>query len=437
VENINWNWCLSRQRFYGIPFPVWHCRSCNEIIVATIEQLPIDPQETPYSGKCPQCARSDIVPDTDVMDTWNTSSLTPYICFNLFDNDKTNPFEEKNNSKFIPMGMRPQAHDIIRTWAFYTIVKTWMHNAMAPWKTIIISGHVLSDSKEKLSKSKENAKTNPDVLLNMYPADAIRYWTASGSLGQDIAFSEMQLAQGQRLITKLWNAFRFISEHTADIQLSSKPATFDAINEWILHQATKAFEKYKVYLDQHEFNLALDEAEKFFWHDVCDNYLELIKNQLFNPAHYTQEQVYATRWTLHTLGLRLLQLYAPYLPHITETLYQELYRPHLNVASIHQTRFTDIQQKFDYSESAQAIKHVLDVVAQVRKLKTEQKLSLKTPIQKLIIQYSDEKLKKIIENQELLIKGISQAITIEYEKTTTGTTHAQFINNELSISIVI
>ena len=111
------------------------------------------------------------------------------------------------------MSMRPQAHDIIRTWAFDTIVKAWMHEKDIPWHAIVISGHVLADTKEKLSKSKENASTSPQGLLERYPADVIRYWTAQGGLGQDIAFSEGQLKIGQRLVTKIWNAFRFIHEH--------------------------------------------------------------------------------------------------------------------------------------------------------------------------------------------------------------------------------
>ena len=157
VENISWDWCLSRQRFYGIPFPAWHCTHCDEIMLANIDDLPIDPQETPYKGKsCPACKSTDIVPDTDVMDTWNTSSLTPYICYGLYNPDMKSPFTQKEIEQFIPMSMRPQAHDIIRTWAFYTIVKLWMHHDTIPWNDIVISGHVLSDGKEKLSKSKNN-----------------------------------------------------------------------------------------------------------------------------------------------------------------------------------------------------------------------------------------------------------------------------------------
>src|SRR5204863_67544 len=154
-----------------------------------------------------KCGGTSIIPDRDVMDTWNTSSLTPYICASMRGQ------EQVFDVLFEPMTLRPQAHDIIRTWAFDTIVKVWMHHETIPWENIVISGHVLSGSGDKLSKSKQNSALEPDTLLANHSADAIRYWTASGSLGQDVAFSEQQIKLGNRLLVKLWNAFRFIQEH--------------------------------------------------------------------------------------------------------------------------------------------------------------------------------------------------------------------------------
>lgn len=416
VENINWDWCLSRQRFFGIPFPVWHCTKCKEIILADITQLPVDPQETvPHQKKCPQCASTDIVGDTDVMDTWNTSSLTPYICYTLFNRNAQSAFRDKAVPDFIPMGMRPQAHDIIRTWAFYTIAKTWMHNNSIPWKEIVISGHVLSDSKEKLSKSKENAKTDPEQLLKNYPADVIRYWTSSGSLGHDMAFSETQLHIGQRLITKLWNAFLFVKEHTASVDHAINEKQLGTINEWLLSRATITFAKYQAYLEKHEFNLALDAIEHFFWHDFCDNYLELIKDQLFKPDNYQPEQIAATRWTLFTIGLRILQMYAPYLPHLTEIIYQELYRSYCEIDSIHQTQFASCQKPFAFELSVHAINDVINVITQVRKLKSEHQLSLKTELNVLRIFSQQSEQLGLLKMQEQLIKGITHAFAVVYQ----------------------
>ncbi len=416
VENINWDWCLSRQRFFGIPFPVWHCTNCKEIILADITQLPVDPQETaPLQKKCPHCSSTDIVGDTDVMDTWNTSSLTPYICYTLFNRNAQSAFNDKEILDFIPMGMRPQAHDIIRTWAFYTIAKTWMHNNSIPWKEIVISGHVLSDSKEKLSKSKENAKTDPEQLLKNYPADVIRYWTSSGSLGHDMAFSETQLRIGQRLVTKLWNAFLFVKEHTATVDHTVNETHLGTINEWLLSQTTTTFAKYHAYLEKHEFNLALDAIEHFFWHDFCDNYLELVKDQLFKPDNYKPEQIAATRWTLFTIGLRILQMYSPYLSHITEIIYQELYREHCKTDSIHQTKFAVYQQPFEFELSVHAINDVINVITQVRKFKSEHQLSLKTELNILRIFSQQKEQLGLLKMQEQLIKGITHANAVEYQ----------------------
>jgi valyl-tRNA synthetase len=176
VKNLSWDWCISRQRFFGIPFPVWHCQDCSEILLADTKLLPIDPQEQGFlNGKCTKCGSSNIVPETDIMDTWNTSSLTPQV--NLHWPDKS------ADELSLPMSMRPQAHDIIRTWAFDTIVKAYYHENQIPWNDIVISGHVLA-GKEKISKSKENSKMSPEALLQAYPADSVRYWAANGNLAQ-------------------------------------------------------------------------------------------------------------------------------------------------------------------------------------------------------------------------------------------------------------
>jgi len=414
IENIGWDWCLSRQRFYGIPFPVWHCTQCKEVITPSMDQLPIDPQETPYKGSCPKCGSTNIIPDTDVMDTWNTSSLTPYICFAEYNKNAKSVFDDAQLKDFLPMSMRPQAHDIIRTWAFYTIVKAWMHNSDIPWHNIVISGHVLADSKEKLSKSKDNASTSPQGLLERYPADVIRYWTSSGGLGQDIAFSEGQLKIGQRLVTKIWNAFRFIHEHVS-IAPEQQPATpLGITNEWLLHSATETFNRYNAYLDENEFGLALDVVEKFFWNNFCDNYLELIKDQLFNPDSYTEFELKATRWTLYHTGLRILQMYAPYLPHITENLYGIIYQKQIKTPSIHQTRYTQIQQNYIFEESASLMATIIELISQVRRLKTEKQLSLKVPLTLLSISANDEHLLHKIQAHEKLIRGITHAQEMKF-----------------------
>lgn len=406
VEHLKWDWCLSRQRFYGIPFPVWHCQVCQTIIPATEEQLPIDPQETPWQGPCPSCGAEAVVPDSDVMDTWNTSSLTPYICEALRTGTR-----DVFASDFTPMGMRPQAHDIIRTWAFYTMVKTWLHHGTVPWRDIVISGHVVTGSREKISKSQGNSMIQPEQLLERYSADAIRYWTASGALGYDTVFSEQQLKQGNRLTIKLWNAFRFIEEHGLFSAVATPVAPQQMIHRWMLDRLTACYERYKNYFAGYEAGLALEQLERCFWQDFCDNYLELIKDQCFHPERYAAEDVAETRALLVHIGYRFLQLYAPFIPYVTEELYQQLYVMHVGTSSLHRTQCADVQYSLRDEDAVRVMALVMDLVTRLRKLKTDQQLSLKTDIVSCTLYGTQAQLNDLAD-QKALIAGIARATEI-------------------------
>lgn len=405
VSNLSWDWCISRQRVYGIPFPIWYCNDCHEILTAKPEELPVDPQHTPYAGPCPQCNGNNIRPEKDVMDTWNTSSITPYICKQLFNNTNASPF---NDETFIPMSMRPQAHDIIRTWAFYTIVKSWMHQKQIPWHEIVISGYVLSEQKEKISKSKGNAPTEPEQLLKLYAPDAIRFWTASATLGHDTAFSPDQIKIGQKLLTKLWNAFKFIKMNLENYEHNfAKPEQLGVVNQWIFDQTQHALTQYKKYFDKHEFSLALQSIEHLFWQDFCDNYIEIIKDQFFNSDKYTQKEIAATQWTLYTVGFQILQLYAPYVPHITEYLYQQIFVSTYTTSSIHLTQLPDAQPIDE--ANVKNMQMILTIISQVRKLKTEHELSLKTELASLTVSIPNTEIQKTLQQHANIIKGVCKA----------------------------
>lgn len=411
VEHINWDWCISRQRFFGIPFPCWHCTACAAVIIAEPSQLPLDPQETAYTKPCPNCGSTQIVPDMDVMDTWNTSSLTPYLCEQLFKK------VHSTIKPFMPMSMRPQAHDIIRTWAFDTIVKSWMHDKQIPWLDIVISGHVLSTEKQKISKSQGNSPLEPENLLKAYPADVIRYWTAGAQLGTDTAFSENQFKIGQRLIVKLWNACLFIKEHGQKQQIT-RP--HDPLNQWILHQATETFVAYQEAFEKYQFHKALEIIERFFWNDWCDNYLELVKDQFFNPACYTASQTNETRAVLHHIGYELIQWYAPFLPYITDAIYQDLYRAEYAKTSLHQTQYISEQQQFSFPDAVTTVALLLKAASQVRKLKTDANLSLKTDIETLTIS-CDNGTKEQLGLVEKILAGVARSKSMVY----TNQTHEQ------------
>jgi len=408
VGNLHWDWCISRQRFFGIPFPAWHCVDCGQVLLPEPTDLPVDPQEQPYpGGQCTKCGSRSINPDTDVMDTWNTSGLTPQI--NL-------KWPEKSPDQLeLPMSMRPQAHDIIRTWAFYTIVKAHYHNNSIPWKDIVISGHVLSGKGDKISKSKGGVKLTPEALLEQYPADVIRYWSANGRPGTDTAFSDNQLRIGNKLLTKMWNAFRFISQHLGDGRLKGVNIG-DQLNRWLLHKVTETYKIYQKNFDAYEYQMALETIERFFWQDFCDNYLELVKDRLFNPQNYDQSIVDATRFGLYQTGYAIIQMFAPFIPHLTETLYQKFYRQHEKIISLHNSTFDNHRFSDNFPESVQLIDKVLDIVATVRKLKSEKQVSLKTSIEQLIIYTSDQALIKLLSNQLELLAGITKSQSVVFDQ---------------------
>lgn len=408
VKNLSWDWCISRQRVYGIPFPVWYCNDCSATLLAEIDQLPIDPQQVAYNKPCSQCKGTNIRPEKDVMDTWNTSSLTPYICKSLYNESEESPFTD---SSFVPMSMRPQAHDIIRTWAFYTIVKSWMHGQQIPWHEIVVSGYVLSENKEKISKSKDNAPIDPEKLLTQFAPDAIRFWTASGTLGQDIAFSSEQIGVGQKLLTKLWNAFKFVHINTqAHLVPASKPEKLGLVNDWMLDSLQICLKEYRASFEKNEFSLALQSVEKVFWHNFCDNYLEIIKDQFFNPGNYQAQDIEATMWTLHEVSFQILQLYASYLPHITEYLYQHIFVKQKKIESIH---LTQLAIPVESKAIIVAQMHVLlEVIGQVRKLKTGAALSLRTEIAKLIIGGLSSDQIQLIQTNQAIVQGVCKAVEI-------------------------
>ncbi len=420
VSNLQWDWCISRQRYSGVPFPVWYDKNTGEPYVSEISALPVDPREDAFPGTVP--AGVDLVPDTEVMDTWNTSSLTPYICKSLFMGTTEGLFDTQAGPQaFLPMAVRPQAHDIIRTWAFYTMVKSYLHNGCLPWKEIVISGHVLSRDGGKISKSKGNNPLEPANLLATYPADVIRYWTTAGTLGQDVAFSENTLKIGGKLLNKLWNAAKFVTEHTQGIDpiKGIDVAIAGSLNQWILHRVSEVFSAYSSYFERNEFSLALGAVEQFFWNDYCDNYLEYIKPILFKPEAYERALVEATRVVLAHVTLRLLQLFAPCMPFVTEHLYQIMFSESVGFASLHTTKFVDVQKRFEFGDAVARVQLFARVVDGIRKLKSEQNLSLKVPLASCVI-VCDNQVVVDLRSLETILSPLMNIEVVEYAATSSA-----------------
>lgn len=376
VNNIAWDWCISRQRYFGVPFPVWYCKDCGEVIFASKEQLPVNPlTDSPLTEKCPKCGCKEFIPEKDVMDTWATSSVTPLI------NMK---YGEKDNYEQIlkPMSLRTNASEIIRTWDFYTIVKSFYHFGIKPWENVMISGFVMANKGEKISKSKGNSKVEPLDLIKQYSADVVRYWAASGRLGTDITFSEETLQRGRKLVNKIWNVSKFIQMHLSDYK--DKPFDdYEYIDKWIIGNFTNMEKEYIKYLDNYEIGLGLNVLEKFFW-NFCDNYIEIVKHRLYRPEEFGEKARYSGQKTIYILLYKLLQDFSIFFPYITEEIYQDLYHDN---KSIHLTNIKEL--KFDFKDEIKFGDQIMQIISYARGIKTNNNVSLKTPIKKMNIEVSN------------------------------------------------
>ncbi len=379
VQNLKWDWCISRQRFYGVPFPVWFCENCGEPFFAKEENLPVDPLVDTPEGPCSSCGGSTFRPESDVMDTWATSSLTPQI------NAKWG--EEDEMEGLLPMSLRPQAHDIIRTWAFYTITKAHLHSDSIPWKDIMISGHALNPSREKMSKSKGNIAGDPLVALDRYSADELRYWSCSSKLGNDVLFSEDVLGDGRRLVTKLWNATRFAASRLEDFDRDLTP-DLKPFDRWILSRFTRTAKNATSGMDQYEYSVCIRDGEHFFWKALCDNYLEIVKKRLYSDDN--QDDKHSAQYALYHVLYGSLRLFAPVLVHITEELYQAVFRENEGHESIHLAPWPEP----DYMDE-KALKYgdmTLQIIEEARRFKSEANLSMAAPLSSIEISAPPEDL---------------------------------------------
>lgn len=376
VENLKWDWCISRQRYFGVPFPVWYCQDCRNPVFAEESQLPVNPLESRPFGPC-SCGCNSFVPEEAVFDTWATSSLTPLINAKYWNTEEETP-------ELIPMSMRSQAHEIIRTWAFYTIVKNLYHTGRIPWRDIMISGYVLAKPGEKISKSKNNAASSPMALIETHSADAVRYWAANSKLGTDTFFSEEELKISRRFLHKLYNAARFAILQLEDF---AKPAQYDEsgllpVDRWILQRVNETTLKAARLLEDYEIGQARHEIDNLFWRDFCDYYIEIAKERLYQPKKHGAAQRYSGQIAVYYGLLGILKLYAIYTPYMTEYIYQDFYKKYEAEPSLHLTLWTT----GPVQEEALAFgAHLENVIAQVRKEKSEKQMSMKDPLPKLVI----------------------------------------------------
>ena len=400
VKGLKYDWCISRQRYFGIPFPVWYCKKCNEIILADESQLPVDPLTDKPKDPCPKCKSTSFEPEKDVLDTWATSSLTPQIVASLF---------PKLYKKLYPMNLRPQAHDIISFWLFNTVVKSYLHNKINPFEDVVISGWALDPKGKKMSKSKGNI-IEPQEMIQKYSADCLRFWAASSKLGEDLPFQEKELVAAQRLTTKLWNASKFSFSHLENYKLQ-KPKELEILDLWLLIKLNQLVKSSTDAFDKYEYSRTKIETENFFWNIFCDYYLEIIKDRLYNSNKRGKQQKISAQYTLHYSLLTILKLLAPITPFITEEVYQHYYAKKEKCKSIHISSWPKYDPKLINKKAEKIGDKTIQLISEVRKFKSKNNKSLKTPVL-LTLDKQDKDLESILED----LKAVTNASKIDFDK---------------------
>jgi len=401
VNGLNGDWCVSRQRFFGVPFPVWYRLDetgavlYDQPLTPTVERLPVDPStDVPDGYDAAQRGQpGGFVGDPDVMDTWATSSLTPQVG----GQSGLDGLPEGLFAKVFPMDLRPQAHDIIRTWLFTTVLRSHLDHDVLPWAHAAISGWVLDPDRKKMSKSKGNVVT-PMRLLQEYGADAARYWAACGRPGTDTAFDVKQMKYGRRLAIKLLNASKFALaglpapgdalEHPLDRALIARLAD-------VVIGATDSFDRY-------DYARALERAERFFWW-YCDYYVELVKGRRYDPDPRVSAPVsLALRTSLSVLQ----RLFAPFLPFVSQEVWSWW-----QAGSIHRALWPDaaqLAQMFATAGAANdgaanedlALEVTADVLREVRKAKSNARAPMRAPVERVLVCDTTERLAALALGQD-------------------------------------
>ncbi|MGP1275242.1 MAG: valine--tRNA ligase, partial [Caulobacterales bacterium] len=418
VEGLKWDWAISRQRHFGVPLPVWYSRRPGEegkVIVPDPESLPVDPTVDLPAGY----TSDEVEGERDVMDTWATSSVSPQLVTRSINEELA--LDAEVHKRLFPMSVRPQAHEIIRTWAFYTIVKALHHQNAVPWNTIAISGWCLASDGSKMSKSKGNV-IDPVKLLDEYGADAVRYWTGTSRLGHDTALAPNVLNQGKRLVTKLWNAVKLahMALEQAGIDPVSPRADIEAghithpMDKWLLGELSETVEKATKAFESYEYAQALRVTDDFFWRTYCDNYLEIVKSRTRFEGEPDAGQLSA----LHTLwhaSIIQLKLFAPFIPYVTDTLHDVLAgKAGSDTATLHARgnwpKQEDQADKDSFRSEGDAF---VSILAGVRKVKSELQVSMKAPIEVLtVVADADQDIASLIGPVAEDLKAVTNALQV-------------------------
>lgn len=355
VNGLEWDWVVSRQRYFATPIPAWICPD-GHVVYASKEDLlkrnsHVDPTvENPPVDKCPICGKP-LKGVEEVFDTWVDSSISPL--FNTY-------FYRDNNlfKKLYPMSLRPQAHDIIRTWAFYSIIRCDIATGNKPWNDIFIDGHILAEDGRPMHASWGNV-VDPLKIIEEFGTDPFRYFAATCTLGEDTPFRKRELVHGKKLLNKLWNVANFVE---MNIKGKSEIYPEDSMDLWILSEFSETLENVTLFMDQYRYDRAIRELDEFFWHVFADHYIELIK--------YRVSKNLGTQYTLYNVFLGIIKMYAPFMPHITEEIYHRLFSKYEGKISIHLETWPEKYEKIFLDEG----RIVKEIIASLRRYKNENNL---------------------------------------------------------------
>jgi valyl-tRNA synthetase len=388
IDGLKWDWNITRQRRYGVPFPVWFCASCDAPVLARVEDLPVDPlTDKPPVSACPSCGHGEFTGDLDVMDTWMTSSLTPQI------NDGW--AVGGSDPALAPMSVRVQAFEIIRTWLFYTVVQSELLFERVPWRTALISGWGLNEQGRKLSKRDLDRSTGPDGynryvpddVMDKYGADALRLWATRGRIGTDLRYNEKDVRTGRKFTVKLWNVGRFVSLNVGELSgTGPPPEERDIVDRWLLShladtvaEATAAFGAYD-YMQAHQA------VARMFWSIYTDRYIEMIKDRTESDS---------ARWTLWESFRVLLGLFAPFTPFLTEHMYQRFYRAGEGTVSLHLTGWPVADPRWVSDRSA--VDQLAVILDATRVLRSGLRLGNSARLRLLVLQPHDASAEALLD----------------------------------------
>ena len=392
TENLSIDWCVSRQRFFGVSIPVWYALDPNGAVdfskplLPSREQLPVDPMSDvpPGYSEAQRGKAGGFIGEADVFDTWFTSSLTPQLGSHW-------EVDPARHNRLFPMDIRPQSHEIIRTWAFYTIAKAMLHEEKIPWKHVVISGWVLDPDRKKMSKSKGNVVT-PSQFIDEFGADAVRYWAGLARYGVDTAFDPGVMKIGRRLAMKLFNAGKFVLSQSALEGGVTEPLDLAFLSKLKKQamEATRSFESF-------EPAQALMETEKFFWSHFTDSYLELVKGRTWGEKTGARDlekkasAVHALRLGLKTF----LKLFAPFLPYTTEEVWSYGFKG--ESASIHHARYPGVSDFDGISEGVPAVfDSAMALQGTINQQKTLSKVSIARPVERVLIKGASASIEAVL-----------------------------------------